>query len=101
MSNSCMNESTTWSVETVIQRSPDHLSADVDGEVMLMSVARGRYLGLDDDASDVWKRLETSRTIGDLCRELSTEYDAARDVIERDVEKLITTLHGHGLVECR
>ena len=43
---------------TIISRSPSVITAEVDGEVVMMSIEQGQYFGLDDIGSDIWKRLE-------------------------------------------
>ena len=37
---------------TVVSRSPSVLTAEVDGEVVMMSIEQGRYFGLDDIGSN-------------------------------------------------
>jgi hypothetical protein len=85
--------------KSVIRRAADHLSAEVDGEVMLMSIEHSRYLGLNDIGSDIWRRLERPQTFGDLCGALKKDYVAAFDVIESDVRGLLTSLQAYGLLE--
>jgi hypothetical protein len=41
---------------TIVSRGPSVLTAEVDGEIVMMSIKQGRYFGLDDIGSDIWKR---------------------------------------------
>ena len=43
---------------TMISRSPSVVTAEVDGEIVMMSIEQGRYFGLDDVGSDIWRRIE-------------------------------------------
>jgi hypothetical protein len=85
--------------ETPVRKAVGHLAIEVDGNVMLMSESQGRYLGLDDIASDIWNRLQKPQTVRELCSSLAGDYAAEPAMIERDVTKLLVTLHGYGLVE--
>lgn len=87
--------------ETVLCRSARPLAAEVDGEVVLMSVEHGKYYGLDDIGSDIWRRLEQPLRIADLVAALSADYDGEATVIERDVLELFARLLDDGLVERR
>lgn len=76
-------------VETQLSRSPSVLTAEVDGEIVMMSIEQGRYFGLDDIASDIWKRIEPPCSFAALVDSLAADYDADRATIERDVRALL------------
>lgn len=82
-----------------VQRKRDALAADIAGEFVLMSVAHGKYFGLDEIGSDVWRRIEEPIEVGQLCAELSGDYAADAAVIERDVIALLEKLSSHDLLE--
>jgi hypothetical protein len=84
---------------TTIRRVEGHVAGEVDGEVMLMHAAEGRWFALDDIASDIWRRLEQPMTLEALCAGLARDYDADAGQIRRDVESLLLTLHTHNLIE--
>lgn len=85
--------------DTLIARSTSVLSAPVRDEVVMMSIESGRYLGLDDIGSDIWRRLETPRTFGALVDGLAADYDADRAVIADDVRKLLLEMAAHDAVK--
>ena len=74
---------------TMISRSPSVLTAEVDGEVVMMSIEQGRYFGLDDIGSDIWKRLDTPCSFAELIGRLAVDYDADRAAIAADVRALL------------
>jgi hypothetical protein len=74
---------------TVISRSPSLLSAEVDGEVVMMSIEQGRYFGLDDIGSDIWHRIEPPCSFAELIDGLVADYDADRATITADVQTLL------------
>jgi hypothetical protein len=74
---------------TMISRSPAVLAADVQGEIVMMSIERGQYFGLDDIGSDIWKRIEPPCSFADLIDSLAVAYDADRTTITNDVRALL------------
>lgn len=87
--------------ESVFCRCAGPLAAEIGGEVVLMSVERGNYYGLDEIGSDIWRRLEQPLRVADLVTALAADYDGEVAVIERDVLDLLTKLLDNGLVEQR
>lgn len=77
---------------TVISRSPSVLAAEVDSEIVMMSIEHGRYFGLDDIGSDIWKRIEQPCSFATLIEALTADYDADRDTIAKDVTALLTQM---------
>lgn len=77
---------------TVISRSPAVLAAEVDGEIVMMSIEQGRYFGLDDVGSDIWKRIEQPCSFAALVDALVADYDADRGTIAADVTALLTRM---------
>lgn len=84
---------------SVVQRRNGALAADVGGELVLMSVERGKYYGLDAVSTDVWGRLERPITVGELCDALICDYLGETSQIERDVISLLERLAEQDLLE--
>jgi hypothetical protein len=83
---------------TRIAREPSVLTAEVDGETVMMSIQEGQYFGLDDIGSDIWKRLEAPCSFAELVDGLARDYDAERDRIAADVRALLLRMAEHGVV---
>jgi hypothetical protein len=77
---------------TIISRSPSVVTAEVDGEVVMMSIEQGQYFGLDDIGSDIWKRLDPPCAFADLIDRLAADYDADRASIAADVRALLESM---------
>ncbi len=86
-------------LDSRVRWSRNHLAADVSGEVVLMSIQRGAYYGLDGVGSGVWRRLSEPVAVADLCAALAAEYEADPDVLRRDVLAFLAALAEEGLVE--
>ena len=74
---------------TIISRSPSVLTAEVDGEIFMMSIDRSRYFGLDHIGSDIWKRIEPPCSFATLIKGLAADYEADSPTIITDVQNLL------------
>src|SRR5947208_13715139 len=83
---------------TIIARSPSVLTAEVDGEIVMMSIEQGRYFGLDDIGSDIWKRIEPPCSFVRLVDQLVADYDADRSTIAADVQALLGRMAAEDVV---
>src|SRR5262249_60583795 len=83
---------------TVISRSPSVLTAEVDGEVVMMSIEQGRYFGLDDIGSDIWNRIEPPCSFAALIDRLAADYEADRATIAADVQALLGRMAAQDVV---
>jgi hypothetical protein len=86
---------------TIISRSPSVVTAAVDGEMVMMSIERGRYFGLDYIGSDIWKRIEPPCSFAALIDGLSADYEADRMTIGTDVQSLLGHMAKHDVVRLR
>jgi Coenzyme PQQ synthesis protein D (PqqD) len=85
--------------ESVVSWSGAPVATEVDREVVLMNIGRGRCYGLGEAGSSVWRRLESPIRVDDLCRELMLEYAAEPDVLMKDVIALLEQMQEEGLVQ--
>jgi Coenzyme PQQ synthesis protein D (PqqD) len=83
---------------TIASRSPTILAAEVDGEIVMLSVNEGAYFGLDCIGSDIWRRLDLPISFGELVDRLTAEYDANRETIAADVRSLLLQMVEHDVV---
>lgn len=74
---------------TGVMRDPLAVGAESTGGTMLMQIDSGRFFLLDDIGCDVWQRLETPCSFGDLVEQLAADYEADRVRIGIDVGSLI------------
>ncbi|MBB6253719.1 PqqD family protein [Nitrospirillum iridis] len=84
--------------QSCIQRKPDVLTTDVNGEVVMMNAALGEYYGLNPVASDIWLRLAQPRVVADLVRDLADSYEGDPAVIEADLLALFEGLMAKDMI---
>lgn len=86
------------SMSSVVQWDPNQIAATVDREIVILSVERGSYYGLDDIGSEIWEKLANPTRIGAICDALAEKYEADRPAIERDVLALLEQMATEGLI---
>lgn len=84
--------------DATIVRTSETLATEVDGEIVLISIRDGRYFGLDQIGSEIWRRLETPKQVSALVTELKDHFDGDAEVIERETLAFLDTLSGSNLV---
>ncbi len=66
--------------------SEDVVAREVSGETVLLDLKSGQYFGLDAVGGRIWALLsDRPHKRVELCDAIETEFDAARDVIEKDM----------------
>lgn len=82
----------------MIHRNGDWLAAKVGDELVMMSAAKGNYIGLSAVGARIWELIETPRTAESLCAALVEEYDVDPATCRAEVESFLTTLGQHNAV---
>jgi hypothetical protein len=87
--------------DSLISRSADLMSADLDQDTVLMSLERGSYFALAETGREIWRQLATPTRAGDVCVALSKLYEGPADQIEADTLAFLTRLAHLGLIDIR
>ena len=82
-------------------RAPDALHAELEGETVMMSVARGEYFGLNSMGSRIWALLEVPHTLDELCARLLAEFEVEDARCRREVSGFLSELLRLGMVTTR
>ncbi len=85
-------------LSTRVVRFSELMSAPVDKEIVILSLASNHYVGLDEIGRRVWELLEQPRRVDELCRQLTREFDATEEQIAGDVLPFLGQLENEGLV---
>ena len=86
-------------LDSHVVATPDHLSSELSGEVVILSLADGVYYGLDAVGAYVWEQLRVPHSVRDLVSEITERYAVNREQCERDLLKFLEDLRAHHLVE--
>lgn len=83
---------------TIVSRNDDIPTIELDGDVAMMSIEKGKYYGLNSVASRVWELLQESQIFCNLIDLLLNEYDVDKTTCEQDVSELLVSLNEAGLI---
>lgn len=79
-----------------IRKSGDWLTAKVDDQLVMMSAAKGSYVGLSRVGARIWELVETPLSVDELCAQLQEEYEVAPEVCRAEVEAFLAEMVKHG-----
>lgn len=85
--------------DSVLVRSSEILSSDIDSETILLSIKNSRYYGLETTGSRIWALLQTSIRYQDLIQALLDEFDVDETQCKQEVELFLAHLYEEGLLE--
>lgn len=83
---------------SVVVRSDTCIDAEIDHEIVALSIARGTCYGLNNVGSRIWKQLATPTRISDLCASLLSEYDVEKNLCEQQVLEFLEELRSEELI---
>ncbi|TXC73276.1 PqqD family protein [Sphingorhabdus soli] len=84
---------------TVISRAASVLFNDFDDGLMMMDIDSGNYFDIDSVGASVWAMLETPKTIDQICRTLTAEYDVDLETCRQQTSDFIGVLRAQKLVD--
>jgi coenzyme PQQ synthesis protein D (PqqD) len=86
------------SSSSTITRSASVIDAEIDREVVALSIERGICYGLNRVGSRIWNLVANPVRVAELCATLVSEYKVDLDVCERETLDLLEELRAEGLI---
>ncbi len=83
----------------LIVRSKECVEAELDDELVMMSIELGEFYSLGNIAREIWQMLEKPVSVEQLVGNLSSRYQVDPETCKRDVVAFISELTEHNLVE--
>lgn len=87
------------SAETLVSVPEDVLFRELDGEAIILNLAKGLYFGLDAVGTRIWIVLAESASVRRAIDAITAEYDVEPAVAAQDVLDLVSKLSDLGLVQ--
>ena len=85
--------------ETRLVVAGDQVSADLEGETVILSMTEGAYYGLDRVGSRIWHAFAAPVALGTVLRLILDEFDVSEEQAWADLQRLSNELLAHGLVK--
>jgi hypothetical protein len=89
----------TASLENTFTLGKDTVSRELDGEVVILDLGSGSYFGLNAVGTRIWQLIGQHGRLAVVLDELCQEYDADRDVLQRDLLELVGRMADARLVD--
>ncbi|MGM1051935.1 MAG: PqqD family peptide modification chaperone [Pseudomonadota bacterium] len=84
--------------DTLLERTPELVAADLDGELVMMNAEAGRYYGISGVGARAFELLESPISIEGLVETITHEYDVDADKCRRDIQTFVKEMMANGLV---
>ena len=91
-------KSNAINLDSIVCRSENQVSTEMDGETILMSIEQGNYYGMDSILSRIWSHIEQPLSIAEMRNRLREEYDVDKETCERDVLEILKKLADENLI---
>lgn len=82
---------------SIVTRSPDQVSGDIDAEAVLLSVENGKYYQMSLMGTHIWSRIEKPIQVATLVEQLLAEFEVERSVCEAEVLTFLSKLQAEHL----
>ena len=83
----------------VVVRSPDQVSGDLDGKVVLLSIENGEYYNMNEVGSRIWALIEKPIAVGNLIERLLEEVEVERATCEKEAMAFLEQLRKDKLLK--
>jgi hypothetical protein len=84
---------------SIVVASKRQVSAELDGDVVILELGSGVYYGLSEVGRSIWNRLTKPIRVDTLCSMLMEEYDISHEQCEQETRKFLKELASYDLVE--
>ena len=80
------------------QAVPEHISSDLNGESVILSLKNGKYYGLNSVAATIWRALQFPSALAEIEVLVMKEYEVSADVCRQKVSSFLREMTKEGLV---
>ncbi|HUQ50563.1 MAG TPA: PqqD family protein [Terriglobales bacterium] len=84
--------------QTKVTVTPDQVSSEVSGEIIILHVKDGMYFGLDDVGAVVWQAIQKPRRVDEIVNTMLEQFEVDREKCEADLCALLEQMVAAKLV---
>ena len=85
-------------LSSIIAKNAEIVTADMDGEIVMMRIETGKYYNLGKMGSVIWAMLETPISLETLIEKLLEKFDVGCEQCEKEVLSFLCETYKEGLV---
>jgi hypothetical protein len=94
-----MPDANAISLESTVVVAQNLVSSELGGEVVIMDLRSGVYLGLNATGAVIWNLAQQPRKVSEIRDAILKEYDVERERCELDLLAVLGQMAGKGLLE--
>ena len=79
-------------MESVVCRSFDIVTSEIDGSIVMMSVSAGTFYGLNAVGSAIWQFVERPTTVATIITHISAEFEVSEAQCQDDILAFIEAM---------
>jgi len=80
-------------------RKEQTVAAEIDGDLVMMSLEKNAYFGLDAIGRAIYEKLDRSQSVDEICQCLAKDFDVSIEQCREDVLEFLNELLLNGLVD--
>src|SRR5438874_1295835 len=96
-----MTHARTLNLDCIVQRDSEVVAAEVDHDLVMVSIANASYYGVSNVAREIWEAIERPKKVSDLIDELAATYNVARSVCEEQTLSFLESLLRENLAQVK
>lgn len=86
--------------KTILQRNPELLAVDMDGETVMMDMESGNYFGVNSVGSHIWEILETQNSIEAIVDSVQRTFEIEEGMdVQDDVLTFLNDMQEQKIIE--
>lgn len=89
----------TLSLDSTVVTARGQVSTDLVREKAILNFQTGQYYGLNRVGAFIWDFIQQPKTVHEICKAISDEYEVAPEQLESDLTALLHDLASEGLIE--
>ena len=88
----------TLTPDSFVVRSDDFITSTVDNDLVMMSLDKGIYYGLDAIGSQIWEHIAEPISINALCQKLTDQYEVDSAQCQEDVLAFLNEMLNENMI---
>ena len=96
-----MSSQQRMTTDCVVERGPDIIGAEVDQDLVMVSVENGFYYGTSNVGREIWEAIEQPKKVSDLIEELTASYNVDPEVCKEQTLSFLEQLLAENLVRVK
>jgi hypothetical protein len=89
----------TLTLDTLLRQHPDQVSAEADGEVLMMHIETGTYYELNEVASFIWTQISEPKRVAEITAAIQAEFEVEEARCQDDALSFLKSMIEDGVVE--